>query len=412
MKPFSLPPLGIAGRVLGSFAPQTPEAERLRQRKRGQYGFLERVGQSLDPTQTQREKAEKAYTAVGEWLSGSTALSTALIYLQGSEAIGTTNKPILEHEHDVDLLCHVRDRTNVEPPSVLKKLVGDRLREHGTYRLMLQEKPRCWRLEYAGEFHLDVTPSIPNPACSNGGELVPDKPLKCWKPSNPKGYRDWFILRASFEPISVALNKTDEHARADVEPFPDKLVRKGILRRVVQLLKRHRDIWFAEDEDSLAPISIIITTLAAHAYYHCANTYSYDNELDLFCDTIRLMPHFIEPSYVQGILIGKVMNPTTDGENFAEKWASDPRKAKAYREWNAAALETFERLAAVVGRDEVATHLSKSLGSAPVEKAMAAETRERSTARQTGRLAVAPGLGLVATGVGTPVRANTFYGRK
>lgn len=412
MKPFSHPLLGVAGRILGSHVPRTPESERLRQRKRGQYGFLERVGQTLDPTQTQREKAETAYSAVGEWLAGSTALSSALIYLQGSEAIGTTNKPVLDHEHDVDLLCFVRDWTNVEPPSVLKKIVGDRLREHGTYRLLLQEKQRCWRLDYAGAFHLDITPSIPNPACSNGGELVPDKSQRCWKPSNPRGYRDWFIFRASFDPISVAVNKTDEQARADVEPFPDKLVRKGILRCVVQLLKRHRDIWFAKDADGLAPISIIITTLAAHAYYHCANNYSYDNELDLFCDTIRFMPHFIEPSYVQDALIGKVMNPTTVGENFAEKWASDPRKAKAYRDWNAAALETFERLSAAVGRDEVAVHLSKSLGSAQVEKAMASETLERSNARETGRLVVAPSVGLVTSNVGTPVRANTFYGRK
>ena len=32
--------------------------------------------------------------------------------------------------------------------------------------------PRCWRLSYANEFHMDITPSIPNPNCRFGGELV------------------------------------------------------------------------------------------------------------------------------------------------------------------------------------------------------------------------------------------------
>jgi len=33
-------------------------------------------------------------------------------------------------------------------------------------------------LNYANEFHMDITPSIMNPECTNGGELVPDKELR------------------------------------------------------------------------------------------------------------------------------------------------------------------------------------------------------------------------------------------
>lgn len=412
MKPYSPPSTKIAGRIIESLVGQTPEDVRIRARKRAEYGFLERICESLDPTQSQRERAESAYVAVGDWLAGSSALSTALVYLQGSEALGTTNKPIYGKEHDVDLICHLKGKTVDVAPSILKKIVGDRLREHGTYAPLLEEMLRCWRLNFKGEFHLDITPSIPNPSCPKGGEFVPDKKLKCWKASNPKGYLRWFLQFASFEPAFIDLNKAQEEVRAEIEAFPNKLPRKGILRRVVQLLKRHRDEWFAKDEDGLAPISIIITTLAAFAYHHCVTTYQYDNELDLLCDTIRFMPYFIEPSYVAGLFVGKVMNPTTDGENFAEKWESDPRKAQAYREWNAAALATFEQLSVIVGRDAIAGHLSKSLGSVVVESAVAQETEERSTARGSGRLTIAPVVGLVANGMGTPIRANTFFGRK
>ena len=44
----------------------------------------------------------------------------------------------------------------------------------------------------SSEFHMDITPSVPNAACVNGGELVPDKALQCWKTTNPKGYRAAF----------------------------------------------------------------------------------------------------------------------------------------------------------------------------------------------------------------------------
>jgi hypothetical protein len=34
-----------------------------------------------------------------------------------------------------------------------------------------------------------------------GGELVPDKTLKMWKPSNPNGYKRLFEQRAKLAPV-------------------------------------------------------------------------------------------------------------------------------------------------------------------------------------------------------------------
>ena len=98
-------------------------------------------------------------------------------------------KPIGVNEHDVDLVAHVPDLDVQVSPAALKKAIGDCLRGNGNYAPLLDEMPRCWRLNYANEFHMDITPSIPNPDCRFGGELVPDKTLKKWKASNPKGYK-------------------------------------------------------------------------------------------------------------------------------------------------------------------------------------------------------------------------------
>jgi hypothetical protein len=224
----------------------------------------------LEPTDTQYEQAKASYEAVADWLSQSEnpLLKQLSLYAHGSIALGTTNRPIGRDDFDVDTICRVYGLTEATSPSVLKQLIGNRLREHTLYGAMLEEKKRCWRLNYQRAFHLDISPTILNPRCANGGELVPDKSLKSWKPTNPSGYKARFDRRCKLEPRfkftkSIA---ADSGIRADIEAFPNRKARKGILPRIVQLLKRHRDIMFQDVVDDITPISIIITTLAAQSY--------------------------------------------------------------------------------------------------------------------------------------------------
>lgn len=143
------------------------------------------------------------------------------IFLQGSTAIGTTVKPIGSNEHDVDLVAHAPHLGVWTEPVALKKAIGDRLKANGHYKPLLVEMARCWRLVYANEFHMDITPSIPNRSCTMGGELVPDRALKMWKPSNPKGYKTLFLERVKLAPrfrVMKSLHSQDR-ARADIEPY-------------------------------------------------------------------------------------------------------------------------------------------------------------------------------------------------
>ena len=109
---------------------------------------------------------------------------------------------------------------------------------------MLEEKKRCWRLNYAREFHLDISPTIVNLKCTKGGELVPDKKLRDWHPTNPAGYKALFETRANLQPRVQIAKFAYARDHAQVEPFPTKPTGKGVLRRTVQLLKRHRDIYY------------------------------------------------------------------------------------------------------------------------------------------------------------------------
>lgn len=380
---------------------------------------LERVCQVLELTEKQYSRAETEYGAVGELLAGSNDpfLRAAQIYPQGSISIGTSVKPILSNEYDVDLVCYVPSMSPDTPASYLKKIIGDRLRSDDRYKDILEQKSRCWRLNYRNEFHLDITPSIRNPRCREGGELVPDKNLDEWKATNPKGYKNLFEERAKLQPKMGVLKAENRiFASASIEPFPEQVKFKGLLRRIIQVLKRHRDEHFKEEHSEYAPISVILTTLASQSYeYSAVSPIFYESEFDVVIDVIRNMTSFVTKSQVNGGLRYSVINETTSGENFAEKWNSDLRLPEAFYGWHRKLLVDVESLPTLVGLDNLRKSMNKSFGESAVAKAFEIDLLEKGSARINGILGVAPALGLTthhSRSSTVSIPHNTFFGSK
>lgn len=137
-----------------------------------------------------------------------------------------------------------------------------------------------------------------------------------WPKSNPRGYREWFRER-----MYVGFTRKGQMAicnsRGHVEKVPENRS-DSPLQKLIKLLKRHRDVKYGNDADK--PISIIITTLASQAY---------DGEetiIEAFENVIPRMRDYIKPK--NGVCwIG---NPVDPDENFADKWAENPRKARLF----------------------------------------------------------------------------------
>lgn len=384
------------------------------QRRARVFTTLEEICQELELTETQFERAKQAYEAVARWLSGSDnpLLSAIYVYLQGSGALATSVKPIGRDEFDVDLISFAASVSAETSPAALKKAIGDRLAEHKAYASILEEKKRCWRLNYAGDFHLDVSPTIPNPNCLNGGELVPDRKLKGWHPTHPRAYKALFEKRAAMLPRLTQPSVVQNRDKALVEPFPARETAKGVLRRTVQLLKRHRDWHFLDVEEEVAPISVIITTLAMQAYEYCVRRHVFADELDVLVETVRMMPHFIERPVVRGERIYAIWNETTEGENFADRWNTEPARIAAFRSWHEKALGDFESMRDAQGLDTIGQKFQDTFGEKIVEKVMRSQTKAVSNSRKDTSLFVAPAIGLSATPTqaATPVPKNDFFG--
>lgn len=385
-------------------------------KRRALVQALDRLCQELELSPSRYQQAQERYEIVGDWLASSDDryLSSVLVYPQGSIALGTTVKPLNQTEFDVDLVCFLPNIGAKSSPAAVKALVGDRLKEHGRYSGMLEEKQRCWRINYANEFHLDITPAITNEMCAYGGELVPDRKLSSWKATNPQGYRANFERRAALRPRLYAFDRA--MAKADsVQSFPEQQMSKPPLKRIVQLLKRHRDEAFSTPAmGELAPISVIVTTLAAYSYEYCVTKNTYADTYELIVDVVHHMTDFILRADINGHTEYRIDNDATLGENFAEKWNVDPRLPTAFFTWHAKVLGDLSDLLRLEGQDVIADRLAKSYG-ATRDQAVAAlggHVRSLNIARANGSLLFTPSVGLTTEAIGktTAVRSNTFFG--
>ena len=123
-----------------------------------------------------------------------------------------------------------------------------------------------------------------------------------WNISNPEGYANWFEKTMK---KALRFDLMEKSAQVDDVPL---FRRKTPLQRVIQLLKKHRDIMFVEDEDS-KPISIILTTLAAKAY---------SGEQDMYLALTNILDNM---GKLVNSITPRVPNPVDPGEDFADRWS-------------------------------------------------------------------------------------------
>lgn len=326
--------------------------------------ILQTSADKLDIPDHVYEDATLKYEDVGEHLAADDSDLRAYkpqIYVQGSFRLGTVVQPYGRgDEYDIDLVCQLEMRKESVTQKDLKAKVGDRLKKREDLARILEPSRRCWILDYPAEagmpgFHMDILPSIPNEERKPTGILLTDTELTKWQKSNPVAYAEWFKKRMEviFRVKKAALAET---MLASIEEVPDWRV-KTPLQRCVQILKRHRDIHFEKKPD-VKPVSIILTTLAAHAY---------QNEEDIFdalTGIAKRMPNFIENRNGRWW----VQNPVDDGENFADKWNDYPERRTAFMAWLQNVSIDFANVSKAASVDDGLIMLEESLGKHTMEK--------------------------------------------
>lgn len=242
---------------------------------------LEEIIKKIDITDTMAENAEQKYKAVAKELCEKGL--EVNIYPQGSFALGTVVRPFTEGkdvDYDLDFICEVDKIKQMTFPYDVKNSVGDILKDSGR---KVKEDDTCWTIDYANiqeniGFKLDIVPAVleekefvnslvingVNPQYANTAIAITNKIGEStykWGNGNAKGYTKWF--QDINEPF--LRHKEEERKKifeSSIENIPN-IPQKSNLQRVIQILKRHRDIYYYNIQEKDKPNSAIITTLVA-----------------------------------------------------------------------------------------------------------------------------------------------------
>ena len=342
--------------------------------------LLSELADEIDITDSQEGAIKRAYNGIADWLNQNDAdISQHDVYIfpQGSMMYGTAIKPIDENDYDIDLVCEFRKNVSGLNPAYVKASVGNRIRENERYRKMLQpEGRRCWTLQYCDtlNFHMDILPSIPfreeyyridsrlNEAYSSMyvrkdlALLATDKDKETLKykyiTTNPRGYAEWFKERMQVNTSKVLTDSVER-----VPEYP----KKTILQKAIQLLKRHRDVYFSTRNDENKPISMIITTLIAKSYE------GEDKLYEFICKSLANLESFIEQR-ADGKY--RISNPVMTIENFADKWNENPQKALEFFDWVRKAYIDFTNLNEINTYSALEKAFKKLFSQKPVDRLM------------------------------------------
>lgn len=320
--------------------------------------IIKEIAENLDVSDTAYEAAERRYIDLGIWLEDHSKADCASfkpnIRPQGSFRLGTVTRPWRKDHFDLDLTCILQKGIckDKHTQKELKNLVGQDLEKYRQERKIkekLEEKHRCWRLNYQGEpkFHIDAVPAIPSEATTRidlqermmgagvkealaqtvaeftvaiTDNRKPNYPVISpdWNISNPEGYAKWFEFQMQ-QAKKLLEARVTKLMVAKLDQLPTYRW-KTPLQICIQILKRHRDIMFEKDPDG-KPISIIITTLAARAY---------QGESDLESALERIVTTMGDFVYSTA---PKVANPVNPAEDFADKWPDDSRLEVNFWKW-------------------------------------------------------------------------------
>lgn len=353
---------------------------------------LQKLHSEVDMPETVHDRIVGKYESLATWLDrdGSEIKDfDPFVAPQGSTLLGLANRPVgQDEEYDVDLICRLMAKKSEVTQEQLKQAVGHEIIAYAAAQAMVhapEEKRRCWRLPYADDdrFHNDILPCLPDAdryrqqlrdsgyqalakddaiteqAISITDQKDPNYEIlsEDWPTSNPLGFAAWF-----FEQMAERLlvEKRDFLRRkpiyASVEDVPNHRV-KTTLQKAIQLLKRHRDTMFADNQD-VKPISMIITTLSARAY---GNEETLVEALSVILEN---MDAYIEDRGG----FAWVANPVNPDENFADKWAEEPAKGRAFRKWLRAARQDFGAYLHCARPEDIPDILRERIGEKTVDR--------------------------------------------
>jgi hypothetical protein len=395
------------------------------------FALVDAMAHQQMPTVTQLDALQSSYESTGKFLSEREEFGGLLtqIHSHGSRHLGTLVRPADESRDgfDIDLIARFDHRASQRygdsngPSRLLSHLhtaLADYAKAHG---LTLQRHDRCVTLQYAGGMCADIAPVIDSPMVSIAyGEthgLIPDKMLRSFESTNPRGYSRFFnevaSIAALFPAMEAATAVFDSVRKAEVVPLPSaRDVFDRLLCRFVQVIKLHRNFKFGPQsgEVDLKPSSVFITTLAALAYKDQAPR-PHNSPLELLLDVVETMPSKFHRVHLSGgVEEWHLPNPAAPKSNLAGDMNTGVRQ-QAFSRWIELLVSDIEAILTAIeareGMHEVVARVEKGFGPRSARAVRNALFDQQQSTRLSGK---ANFLTATAAPVVVPSRQHNFFG--
>lgn len=256
-------------------------------------------------TPTQNERVRSAVRHLRTHISGDdelNAISARSPFLQGSYAQDTQVRPVDDGPLDVDVVFPITtkfvDRCGGNATEVVR-FIRERLQADEYYKTRIVAKERCLRIEYEGEFHLDVVPA--RPAQGLAPLEIPDRDLSHgWRQTNPEGLLEWV---------------TETNTAS-----------KGHFTRALKYLKAWRDHNF--DPDNRPPSVALLVFAGNHQPYadkrrttdrYVLETRKSNSDAAFFADLVYIMDDCLKAKSGRP----KIENPSLKTEDLGRDWDVD-----------------------------------------------------------------------------------------
>ena len=362
--------------------------------------LLDRMAESLQLDKTRYDLMIQHYEAIKKWIEADELFFKPFkyeLYPHGSVRIRTTVKPIGKDEFDLDIALHLKAQWSNHTPEKIYAELKRRLSEHSVYKEKMELKNRCIRLNYAGDFHMDILPGIQENEWDEDKLLVPDRLLGYWVSSNPRGYAKWFLNKTN----TIKVSLLEKALRAENLPSNDYENKKP-LQRAVQLIKRYRDIYFQKD-DTYKTSSIVLTTIAGQYY---------NGEDSIFLAVENIVNQIRRNTFNIPARI-KVFNPINAEEDFTDKWESEPKYYEAFKAFCEHLYEQWQELKKENGIITESRILKDLFGDDLYMRAQTSQANVIDKARNSNQLGInkkTETLGALGAATIAPIKSNTFFG--
>ncbi len=199
---------------------------------------------------------------------------------QGSYAMGTIIKPQNRREFDADIMIYVKKKKSFEPKDYIDETYN-LFKGNGNYTNIVSKNSRSIKINYSGDFHLDIVPCIEidneNWICnSNTNE---------YEPTDGTAYKKWLTER--------------------------NRISNGYLKKVTKLAKYMRDV-----KTNFSCKSILLTTLLGNQIEDTDNFSDLPNALH---EIFNRLNDFLQSNDT----MPKIVNPALPSENFNRHWNED-----------------------------------------------------------------------------------------